>query len=365
MPPKAAEVPAASLAQRPQTPNDLAMSKTEALLADTTCTETKWRQRQHDSTREGAKTRLHATLGRINIEACQRLIEELDKAVETALLTSRGDAAPTPPPTGKDSKKGAPKDAAPPKPPAEVQEVLDVLLKFYRFDGRPAPQPAAEERVSKPARGNPAMALRQGTAASGRSTPATTRGNTPIDGRRPPRPSQSPQNSSPANAPAAPPPDPAVDELVAVVREKVRTGWTELVEPGEDVYSCTKALAVTSNIALAVVGLEELPAPVAFRSPGLPPLKGIDKALWAKLMQLRDQRLLVCDAVRALEKEQVPLSNRGTTLLTINDLAAYALNACQRGRKQLEGTLQQQEQVRQQETSQWLEEQKGGAAAKK
>ena len=139
MPPKAA--PPGQ--QRPVSANDLQITKLEGVLATIADSEGKWRERRDNAVSGRLQNYTQMTVIEACLQACGKLVSDLDRLVER-IVPSRADSET------KDDKTKK-KDGATPTPSAykiaDMNEVTDILLKFYRFDAGIALRDAATPQL--------------------------------------------------------------------------------------------------------------------------------------------------------------------------------------------------------------------------
>eukprot|EP01064_Diplonema_japonicum_P010459 TRINITY_DN17713_c0_g1_i1.p1 TRINITY_DN17713_c0_g1~~TRINITY_DN17713_c0_g1_i1.p1 ORF type:complete len:321 (+),score=76.48 TRINITY_DN17713_c0_g1_i1:74-964(+) len=133
MPPKAAAVPV--LPQRPQTPNDVAIQKTESALHGIESKGDKWKLREHQSMGEGIKTFHQKATIEIGLQVCEKLLAGLDAKVEN-ILHQRLEPQAEKDEKGKKKPQGT-DSAVTPQPvfkKNEIRDVTQLLMSFYMFD---------------------------------------------------------------------------------------------------------------------------------------------------------------------------------------------------------------------------------------
>ena len=81
MPPKDAASPAIPAVPRPQTPNDLAIMKTESSLSSIAVIESKWTQRQQLKGEQSDKNFIHRTTIEVGLQLANRMLADLERSI--------------------------------------------------------------------------------------------------------------------------------------------------------------------------------------------------------------------------------------------------------------------------------------------
>ena len=327
MPPKQAAPAAVAAPARPQSQNDMDLARTENELTQISVADEKWKQRQGCSTDETLKNYHHQTVVETCIQACEKLVKDLDKSVERLLPNKAAELdAAVPKTDDKKKDKGQAGSVPPPSQykTSDINDMTDLLLRFYRFDAgivrRDTDPPLLVTNLKKLAR-SALTELEVVDAAN--LKPVLSRAKSAVH---------------------------YIDLSKDLTAKEPKPGDESDGEGGSGAGASSRPASTQQTLSC-------------------PP--GFDPGVWADVMQLRARRLQVADAIAFLEKEKTPVMQRKAGLGAMADLTQYALGAFAHKRGILQALLKEREALRSEENAAWLDKQgapsssPGGAAAKK